>query len=274
MLITMPPVLRRILLSTAVMVWGAVLVYFYASGRINAYLAPDFRLISLAGGLGLLVLAAFNFLCAGQPAIVPHDHIGDPDASEQGDMHPLTGFLLMVVPILLSTAWTKDKYSLATLSRKGLFDPPPTESLPFMAANLQPITLEDLERTHRKTEDGFFEFNLMELFFASGDRELQGVLDNLKVETEGRWVNEIHNNEDGRRRRLFRLFMTCCIADSRAIPIILEFENSPPELQEKDWVRAAGTMTFPLENGVIQPVLKAERALAAEPPIEESFLRN
>ena len=33
-------------------------------------------------------------------------------------------------------------------------------------------------------------------------------------------------------------------------------------------------MRFPLEEGVIQPVLHAERALAAEPPFEESFMRN
>jgi hypothetical protein len=270
----MPPVFRRMMLSLAVMVWGGVLVYFYASGRVVVYLAPDFRIISLAGGLGLLVLGAFNLLMCGHPAIVPHDHKGDPDATEQGDMHPLTGFILMVVPILLSVAWTKDEYSLAALSRKGLYDTPSATSLPFMSATLGPITLEDLERTHRKTEDGFYEFNLMELFFASGDRDLQGVLDGLNIETEGRWVDERNNNEDGRRRRLYRLFMTCCIADSRAIPIILQFADTPPELPENGWTRVAGTMTFPLENGVIQPVLNVERALAADPPIEESFLRN
>jgi len=269
----MHPILRRLMLSLAVMVWGGVLIYFYASGRIVVYLAPDFRIISLAGGLGLMVLGAFNFLMCGQPALVPHDHNGDPDAAERGEMHPLTGFILMVVPILLSVFWTKDQYSIAALARKGLYDMPSATSLPFMAA-LAPVTLEDLERTHRKTEDGFYEFSLMELFFASGDRNLQGVLDGLKIETEGRWVDEPNNNNEGLRRRLYRLFMTCCIADSRAIPIVLEFGETPPELPENGWVRVAGTMTFPLENGVIQPILKTERALAADPPVEESFLRN
>ena len=114
----------------------------------------------------------------------------------------------------------------------------------------------------------------MELFFASGDRDLQGVLDGLRVETEGRWVNEQDQNPEGLRRRLYRLFMTCCIADSRAIPIVLEFEGTPPEMPENGWTRVAGTMTFPLENGIIQPVLRAERAVAADPPVEETFLRN
>jgi uncharacterized repeat protein (TIGR03943 family) len=270
----MPPILRRLMLSIAVMVWGGILVYFHASGRINVYLAPDFRLFALIGGLGLVVLGLFNALMCANPAFVPHDHKGDPNATEAGDMHPLAGFLLMIVPICMSVAWTKDEYSLAALSRKGLFDAPSATSLPFMSASLEPLTREDLERTHRRTSDGFFEFNLMELFFATGDREMQQVIDGLEVQTEGRWIDERQNNPDGRRRRLYRLFMTCCIADSRAIPIVLEFAGEPPEMPENGWARVAGTMSFPTENGVIQPVLLAERALAADPPIEEMFLRN
>lgn len=269
----MHPVLRRFLLSLTVMVWGGVMLYFYASGRIIAYLAPDFRVISLFGGLGLMVLGGFNLLMCTHPAVAPHDHKGDPDATEQGDMHPITGFLLMVIPLLLSVSWTQDQYSLSALGRKGLFDAPSATSLPFIPGSVEPLSLETLERTHRRSADGFFEFNLMELFFASGDRELQGVLDGLKIETEGRWVMEKSPENDPRRRRLYRLFMTCCIADSRAIPIILEFDDIPPEMPENGWARVAGTMTFPLENGVIQPVLRATRAMAADPPVEETFLR-
>jgi hypothetical protein len=33
-------------------------------------------------------------------------------------------------------------------------------------------------------------------------------------------------------------------------------------------------MRFPLEEGVIQPVLTVDRVLAAEPPYEESFMRK
>jgi uncharacterized membrane protein YcgQ (UPF0703/DUF1980 family) len=103
---------------------------------------------------------------------------------------------------------------------------------------------------------------------------MQSVIDGLKIETEGRWIEEKMRNPNGTRRRLYRLFMTCCAADSRAIPIVLEFGQTPPELPENGWVKVAGTMRFLLEDGVIQPVLKAERALAAEPPFEESFMRN
>ncbi len=272
----MNPRLRRILFSLAVLIWSATLLYFHASGRITKYLAPDFRPIAFAGGLGLAVLGLFNLLTAGQSAGCGHDH-NDADAAhdhETSDMHPVTALLLMILPVAFSVAWTKDEYSAAALSRKGLYDSPADMNTSFLAAAMPPITREEIEKSHRKTSDGFFEFNLMELFFATGDRELQSVIDGLKVETEGRWIDEIQRNPNGTRKRLFRLFITCCAADSRAIPIILEFGKTPPEFPENGWVKVAGTMRFPLEEGVLQPVLEVERALAAEPPYEESFLRN
>jgi hypothetical protein len=52
----MSPRARNILFSLAVLLWSAALLYFHASGRITKYLAPDFRPIAFAGGLGLAVV--------------------------------------------------------------------------------------------------------------------------------------------------------------------------------------------------------------------------
>jgi uncharacterized repeat protein (TIGR03943 family) len=273
----MNPRLRRILFSLAVLIWSAALLYFHATGRINKYLAPDFRPIAFVGGLGLAVMGLFNLLTAGQHATCGHDHSGDSAHEhdhEAGDIHPLAALLLMVLPVSLSVAWTKDEYSAAALARKGLYDSPADMNTSFLAAAMPALTRESVEQSHRKTPDGYFEFNLMELFFATGDREMQQIIDGMKVETEGRWIEEKTRNPNGTRKRLFRLFMTCCAADSRAIPIVLEFGQTPPDLPENGWVKVAGTMRFPLEDGVIQPVLMAERAMTAEPPFEESFLRR
>jgi uncharacterized repeat protein (TIGR03943 family) len=272
----MNPRLRRILFSLAVLIWSAALLYFHATGRINKYLAPDFRPIAFAGGLGLAVMGLFNLLTAGQQAACGHDHSGESEGHdhESGDIHPLAALLLMVLPVSLSVAWTKDEYSAAALARKGLYDSPADMNTSFLAAAMPPITREMIEKSHRKTPEGYYEFNLMELFFAAGDREMQAAIDGLKVETEGRWIEEKTRNPNGTRKRLFRLFMTCCAADSRAIPIVLEFGQTPPELPENGWVKVNGTMRFPLEEGVIQPVLMAEGAITAEPPFEENFLRR
>jgi uncharacterized repeat protein (TIGR03943 family) len=272
----MKPRTRRILFSLAVLLWSAVLLYFHASGRINKYLAPDFRPIAFAGGLGLAVLGLFNLFTAGQEANCGHDHDHDDAAHdhETGDLHPLAAFLLMVLPVALSVAWTKDEYSAATLSRKGLYDAPSASSPAFLSAAMPPLTREMIEKSQPKSADGAYQFKLLDLFYATGDRELQTAIDGMKVETEGRWIEEKNRNPNGTRKRLYRLFITCCAADSRAIPIVLEFGKEPPNFPENEWVKVTGTMRFPLEEGVLQPVLIVDRVIAANPPYEESFLRK
>lgn len=269
----MSAVVRRISFSLAVLFWAGSLLYFYGSGRIVKYLAPDFREIALVGGLGLAVLGLFNLLTAFQQADCGHDHGEEGHDHEGGDMNPFTALLLMVVPVALSVAWTKDTFSQATLARKGLYDDAgAADSSVFLSSVLPALTMEEIESSHRRTSDGFLEFSLIELYFATGDRELQDLIGGLKVETEGRIIEEQVNNEAGTRMRLYRMFMTCCVADSRAIPIILEFGGEPPLLPENGWVKVAGTMSFPEEDGTLRAVLTVERATAADVPAEEKFL--
>ncbi|MBC7979617.1 MAG: DUF1980 domain-containing protein [Armatimonadetes bacterium] len=269
----MKPELRRILFSLAVLLWAAGLLYFHGSGRIVKYLAPDFRSIALLGGLGLAVMGLFNLLTAFQKADCGHNH-GEEDDHEGGELNPLVTLLMMTLPLAMSIAWTKDEFSQATLARKGLYDDGAAADASLFTSDLPPLTIAEIEKGHRKTADGYLEFGLIELFFATGDRELQGLLGGLKIETEGRIVAEKENNEKGTRRRLYRMFMTCCVADSRAIPIVLEFGKEPPLLPENGWVKVAGTMTFPKRDGIVQAVLEVDRATAAEVPAEENFLRR
>jgi hypothetical protein len=203
----MKPELRRILFSLAVLGWSAVLLYFHASGRITKYLAPDFRPIAFAGGLGLAVLGLFNLLTAWQSVDCGHDHGNDGSAHdhETSDVHPLVALLLMILPIGLSVAWTRDEYSVQALSRKGLYDSPSNLSASINAAALPPLTREEMEKNRSRTDDGFYQFNLMELFYATGERELQSVIDGMKVETEGRWIEEKTRHHPRVRRNSARI---------------------------------------------------------------------
>ena len=74
--------------------------------------------------------------------------------------------------------------------------------------------------------------------------------------------------------RLYRLFSTCCAADGRAVPIVLEFGRKPDEFPENSWVEAAGTMRFLSEDGQPQPVLEVENVTPATAPYEENFKRK
>ena len=272
----MNPVFRRVMFSLAVLVWSGVVLYFYGSGRIVAYLAPDFRPLALAGGLGLAVMGLFTLLTALRDAGCGH---GDLDAGgelhdhEATDLNPVMAFLLMVTPVLCAAFWTKDRFSAAALMRKGLYDSPAALGASLLPKP-PPLTRELLAKRHPKTPEGFHPFSLIELFFATGDRDMQAVLEGLPVQTEGRIIEERAHNPNGSRKRLYRLFLTCCIADSRAIPIVLEYGGPPPAIPDDEWVRVSGVLRFLEEPDGIHAVVFVERTTPAQPPPEESFFRK
>jgi len=267
------PKLQRVIFSIALIIWGAVLVYFYASGRITKYLAPDFRPFTLAGGLGLLVVGAFNLLTATQQASCGHDH-GPDDVHdhESMDVHPWAAFLILLIPLGVGVAWTKDAFSLGSLTRKGLLESPAETSSLLLGSSMPKLTKEIIEKQHPKNAEGYHAFGLMELFFSSGDPEMRELVEGMMVETEGRIVKD----PDGpaNQRRLYRLFITCCAADSRAIPIIVRFKGEVPQVEENAWMKLTGTMRYPDEGEGFVPVLEVDHAAEATPPPEESFMRG
>lgn len=269
----MNPKFQRVLFSLAVLFWGGVLIYFYATGRIAKYLAPDFRPFALAGGLGLAVLGLFNLLTASQHASCGHDH--GPDDShdhESMDVPPLAAFLILLLPLCLGVKWTKDEFSLGSLTRKGLFDSPMDAGSMILGASMPKLTKELIERQHPKNAAGYHDFSLMELFFSAGDPEMRSLIEGMSVEVEGRLVQD-PDAALPNQRRFYRLFMTCCAADSRAIPIIVRFKGEVPAVSENAWMKLSGTMRYPDEGAGFIPVLEVEHAAEAPIPPEESFLR-
>jgi uncharacterized repeat protein (TIGR03943 family) len=269
--------LRRSLQAIAVLCWAGVLLYFHGSGRINKYLAPDFRPLCLAGGLGLGVLGSFTLLTARQRGNCGHQHAaGDHCAGSQqhpGDLNPWFALAVMAVPLGLAATATRDGFSQDALARKGLYDPLPASSAMFFTEDLPPLTREQVEQAHPRDPAGYHEFNLLELFFATGDRGLQGLLEGMQVRTEGRIADELEGTGP-HRKRLYRLFITCCAADSRAIPIVLEFAAPPPRFDANGWIVARGTIRYRLEDGRLNPVLQVADATPGEAPSEESFMRG
>lgn len=268
------PVVSRALQSIALITWGAVLVYFHVTLRLAKYLAPDFRPIALAGGLGLIVVGLFTLLTCRHTASCGHDH-GPDDAHdhESLDIHPVGAFLIMVVPLLLTVAWTKDSFSLNALSRKGLDDTPAEAGSGFLSNSLPPLTRETIEKQHPPNADGYRPFPVMELFFTSADPEMRELVSGMPVVTEGRLVTK--DGDPPNRRRLYRLFITCCAADSRPIPIRAEFaEGEVPQVEDNRWMTLSGTITYPDEGEGPMPVLEVEIAEKTDAPFEESFMRD
>lgn len=60
------------------LLWGGVMLYFYASGRISHYLPPDgiFRPMALWGGIGMIIVGIYNLATVGakEAACCEHEH--------------------------------------------------------------------------------------------------------------------------------------------------------------------------------------------------------
>ncbi|HEX4666458.1 MAG TPA: DUF1980 domain-containing protein [Chthoniobacterales bacterium] len=123
-------ILRRALPSLTLLEWGAILSYFYFSGRLASFLHPMFRPLVLATGI-LLVITA---ICVGlfPEESCDHDHEGEGHA--HGGLTPgsILAFFLLIVPLALAAKVSPDSYGAALIERRGLVQD--IRSLPGMSS--------------------------------------------------------------------------------------------------------------------------------------------
>ncbi len=270
--------------ATALLVWGAIMVYYYQSGRVAVYLVDKgiFQPLLLIGGIGLTLVAVFNFVHSGKDQGCGHDHDhdhGDDDDDDHVHAHEtaasvLLSALILAVPVSAAAILTPDRYSANYVNknlglsdgrqkRSGLVerigsdsgsaevkvtpgsgdgDAPPDPSAG--EPDEWEFTIEDLERSLDKNDDGEFIIGVDDLFYTAGDEEIQRVLDGQPVESVGQLLPETVNNESGRRLRVLKMTMTCCAADMRPMSLPVEFENTPPEFVELNWYKIHGVVRF------------------------------
>jgi uncharacterized repeat protein (TIGR03943 family) len=273
----MSTTINQIIFSLATITWGAVPVYLYASGHIVKYLSPAFHVISLSGGLAMIVLGLFNLLNARRQVGCGHDHSHEHGDAKQTDhdphaQSPLAAICLMVLPVLLCSGFTKHEYSEKALAWKGLYKQRSARSSLF-SAKREPFTREKLERTTSKTKDGHYLLTITELFWSAGDEEIMKAYEGLPAELEGRLIDEDSKlNPGGNRKRLYRIFMTCCAADAQVLGMALEFDGPFPDLANKTWIKVGGTVAYEKVEGQDFAYLKVTRLEAtAEPPESNPF---
>ena len=249
--------LTSVVYGLAAMCWGVMPVWFYASGRLPAYLKDQFQTYALIGGLGLIILGLFNLLTArDSSASCGHDHHhdhhhdhdhdhghGDHEHSHE-DQNPLVTVLLMIVPMVLAVLVTEDEYSEAFLRRKGVFNDN-REAFSSYLSNLPPYTRETLEKNTPKNAEGEYLMEIPQLYWSAGDEEVMEVLKGIPVEVQGKVIAEEEGGNPGHNRlRLYQLLMTCCAADAAVLGMSIEFEGPPPDLPPRTWVRVTGTVAY------------------------------
>jgi len=318
--------------SAASLVWAASMLLFYMSGRIPTYLVGrgPFQTQALIAGIGIVVVALFVALTAGEKeADCGHDH-GDGDDADADDEHDhdhecdsdsgcghdhdhghdheqvphhhheqetpfglVMMLLILVVPVATATVLTPDQRTANWYANNGAASNDtskarkPTEDQDLAArvkkatatqpaatekdepadaaAAYASFTLDDLKAQVDQNDKGDLMITVPELFYTGGDKVIQDVLAGQGVETIGQVMAEIVN-DNGKRLRVFRVFMECCAADSRPLAIPVEFANGLPKYKEMGWYKITGKMSYREERGLTIPLLEAETFEPTEEP--------
>jgi uncharacterized repeat protein (TIGR03943 family) len=284
----MNKIFNRWLPCSTLAAWSSILLYFYFSGRINAFLIPTFRPYVLVAGL-ILASMALVF------AIFPAD-ANCCSASECGhglsrlSIGKILTFVILLLPVTAAAMFSADGFGKNAILNRGVqmdasglcppspsknspTSPPdfalPTNSAPSTDSTQKPATPPPQDYLTR-TPDGRIVAEVLDLLYAAQDNALRADFENKQIVLTGQLMPETANNSNGKRHKAVRMFMTCCAADARPVATLFE-SDSKIDLPEMGWIKVTGIATFPIENGRRISLIKAERVEKSSPP-DESML--
>ncbi len=269
--------------------WSAILLYFYFSGRISAFLIPTFRTYVLLAGIVLGVMAVVFLTVSADAECCTTAECGHP-LSRLAAGKALT-FLILLVPISVAALFSPDAFGKAAIENRGVITdaaalgPAPTkesvskpvnDALPLKgdpnaatATATQPPAPSPGDYLQR-TPEGHILAEVLDLLYAAQDSTLRKDFEGHTVQLLGQLMPDKTSNGTGKRFKAVRMFMTCCAADARPVATLVECDTLP-NLPEMTWIKVTGTATFPIENGRRTAVLASKTIEKADPP-EESML--
>ena len=251
----MTRLLARWLPTATLFCWGILLVYFFASGRLSAFLHPSFRLyVPVAGGL-LMALGAASMFGSREEKGHCHDGCcGSPVA--QMSLGRFLTFLVLLIPVTVAALSSHDSFGSNAIQNRGVVT---------NAANL--VRPPEAPADRSGSSPGTISVQVTELLYAAQDPTLRPDLEGKSIEVLGQLMPEKANNASGRRFKIVRMFMTCCAADARPIAVTAEAQTALG-IPEMSWVKVVGRITFPVEGGRPMAVVEAESVTTSEPPSE------
>lgn len=276
--------------------WSGILLYFYLSGRVVAFLAPMFRPYVLVAGIVLGLMAAIFLLFPADASCCSSAECGH-SLSRLNSGKVLT-FLILLLPITVTAVVSPDSFGKAVIENRGIdtdgstlrprksgpLAPPdmplptkdgppataevaPPSATPHPAAQEQQSFAEYLQRT----PEGHIVAEVLDLLYAAQDTTLRKDFEGRTVQLIGQLMPDKTSDAAGPARfKAVRMFMTCCAADARPVATLVEVEKMP-DLPEMTWVKVTGISTFPIEKGRRTAVIKAQIVEKSDPP-EESML--
>ena len=288
--------LSRGLSLVALVAWGALMVYFYFSGRLNDYLVPAYRPLVAVSGLLMFAVAGclgFTYLFGQRLGLVGGGVVEDcPDdfaSPAKVRVSQLLAFAVLVVPIWAATAVSKDAFTAVAVLNRGITSDasslpgarPATAAKTATTANLvvepplpgaTPVndnanaSALDASQYLKTTPQGDVIAEVTDLLFAVDDDTMRPAFENRSVEIIGQFM-PVKESPVANRFQIVRMFMVCCAADARPIAISVD-PKSTLALPDMTWARVTGKVSFPVENGRRVAVLEGATAAKCDPPAE------
>ncbi len=266
--------------------WSAVLLYFYFSGRVTAFLIPTFRPAVLLAGLVMAAMALLFLLFPADADCCSSAECGH--GLSRLTLGKILTFLVLLLPVTAAAMFSPDGFGKNALLNRGiatdasgLRPPAPTKNAPRTAPDLALPTNDPAAPAPdsaskapaapqdylTRTPDGHIVAEVLDLLYAAQDNALRADFENKAVVLYGQLMPDTAHNASGKRFKAVRMFMTCCAADARPVATLVE-SATLPKLPEMTWIKVTGIATFPIENGRRISVLKAERVEKTDPPDE------
>ncbi len=262
--------------------WSTVLLYFFFSGRVQAFLHPTFRPYVLAAGLVMAGMSLVFLLFPADANCCSSAECGH--GLSRFAIGKILTFLVLLLPITAAAVFSPDGFGRDAMLNRGILTEAtglrapaaqtkpltaPAHTLPTKgnAPAPAPATSSGPPDYLTRTPDGHIVAEVLDLLYAAQDNALRKDFEGKAVELTGQLMPDASNNAGGHRFKAVRMFMTCCAADARPVATLVECETLPP-LPEMTWIKVTGTATFPIENGRRISVLKADRIEKSAPPDE------
>jgi uncharacterized repeat protein (TIGR03943 family) len=278
---------RRFLTLVTLLLWGLLLTKFWATGRIESYLHPQFHPLVAISGCLLLVLAFLWWWASGRVETSHHDcgchHDHEPEQRSALSAGTILAFVLLLVPVSAATIVSPSQFGEAAVMNRGIvsdiarlpsFAPPANgleDAPPLQEGDVIPDVAEwpaDLEEGveyFTRTPDGAIQLETLDLMFAAAEPSLREEFENQRVSVTGQYIPP-RGKESG-RFELVRMLMVCCAADSRPIGIGVVSAHLP-QTERMGWIRVTGTARFTESGDVMEPHLEADKIEEVPAPSE------
>ena len=277
--------MKRILTLITLLLWGGTLLYFWISGRVVAYLHPQFHSYVLAAGFGLLILAALWWWASRESDAGCHECGCHHDAENEPRSRLSAGaafaFVVLLLPVSAAAFISPSQFGEAMVMNRGIvtdISQLPSAEMPGGNWDEAPAwdeNIDDVDATWDQDQeegveyftrgpDGSIQVETLDLLFAAQEPNLREEFENQRVSIIGQYVPPRGGAEGG--FDLVRMFMVCCAADAR--PLGIKVTGEPVAVPRMGWVRITGIARFEDNGGVLEPSLELEKIEEVEAPRE------